>query len=85
MFNLYPQNETHKEEIVIIQSTMCEMVPLEFILIISPNFISPIKRITFRVVIRMKTSWKIGIELDIKGWMGKVFQGEKDGTGRHSW
>lgn len=26
----------------------------------------------------MKTAWKMGIELDIKGWMGKVLQGGKD-------
>lgn len=61
------------------------MVPLEFVLIISPNNLSPIKKITFSVVIRMKTSWKIGTELDIKGWMDKFLQGEKDGAEWYSW
>lgn len=85
VFNLYPQNEAHKENLVIIQGTVCEMLPLELILIISPNRLSPIKKITFSAMIRMKTSWKMGIEVDIKGSMGKVLQGEKDGAGWHSW
>lgn len=60
IFNLYPENEIHKEEILISTGTMCEMVPVEFIWIISSNTLSPIKNITFSVVIRMKTSWKNG-------------------------
>ena len=80
IFNLYPQNETY-EEVVIIQGTMCEMVSLEFILF--PQIDYPIKKITFSVVIRMKT-WKMGSELEIKGWMYKVLQSTKDGTGWHS-
>jgi hypothetical protein len=31
IFNLYPQNEAHKEEKVRIQGTVDEVMPLEFI------------------------------------------------------
>jgi len=31
----------------------------------------------------MKT-WKMGVELEIKGWMGKVLQSEKGGAGWRS-